>query len=692
MEDTTTFHFPSPEPKKEEVLPTTKEALSIEKQPSIEKQLTAKDTDKFVTKHLSDQPSKQEVEDPARLQQAHVTPDIETPKTTQASSTVLGTGSAMPTVPPSPRGQKTPFERELATQLLPKDQPLKQEEGAAPGIATPTATQATAPVLSPEAVAAPPATVPLKPKLQKNTFETVTRYMPPKLLEQVMRDSFGRDEKINQLVTDLKNNKWQDIISHYNKGEEIDYLAKDALIAFRDGSISMEQFSTLTTCWSTLKDFPNATLKVQSLFNEDGTPNQSAKLALKQGFYNPTRNDRFFTGNEGDADTLINNFFTHMESRPASEKVFFYIDTAEPTRVFVYTQEEQNALSIQDNLDAIGFRAFNEFSRTDPQESYHRMFPAFSMVQGCIDACGGQENMIAASPVIGFSSEKDIFDNIANRGRDILLVFPGVYYTVDPKTGDTQTVYEDAPGVYYTVDPETRNTQTIAGEIQTTRYPPTADGHSAKCSADFVRHDIYHEILIAHVPDPCRQNAGRIASLARSLEEEFLLKTKDLSSSESRAFLSRKLKEGLKSEDPIGAHYMHALFSVMIDMEFTFFIPDTRKRIENYFENHFQHRLTLEELFLLQLQASIHGIAPSSDSIQKYPSEKLKADLNTFEKENRPVFEKLAKTICSEEFFKKNSINPKMLNEIKKFVDNEFLVEPVPANASIIDHVLLLTQ
>lgn len=329
---------------------------------------------------------------------------------------------------------------------------------------------------------------PDRPKLQESNFETVTKNIPNR--DEILR-THGRDKEIKTLCKELKDANWSKIISLYQgPGKDCDLLAKDALKAFSQGNITLEQFCSLTFVWSLMKEFPNQKINVQSLFKkpsfnpfkkkqQDKEIDPQALEAMKQGFYDSRDGQKNFFRKE-DVPKLCEEFFKSMASKAPSEQVFFYIEDAPIERFGISPMRVQ--------LDKfIGLRLFDSFSL---KGSHKRMIPSFSMVGACVDAYAGvsgcANNTIAPCPKIGLSTRQDLLKNARERGRDVCVPFPGV------------------------------------------AHPQKADGFPTNDFFEFFIHDVYHCLVVAIIPDEFRQEAARLADDIAALEgDDEMQKHKD---------------------------------------------------------------------------------------------------------------------------------------------------------------------
>lgn len=305
-------------------------------------------------------------------------------------------------------------------------------------------------------------------QLQKSTFETVTRNI--KNCDQLLAEAAEkRFQNVERLCGAVEKGDWKKIIESY-EGEDPRHLAIDALKAFHDKEICVEQFCTLTYLYALLKEFPGLKIHVQSLFNADGSINKNAQESFQQGLgKHPLFEQTFFTNTQ--ANQIGKELFVRMQDRPASEQCFFYIE-------YTYLPGKW---TISNQLRMLGLCLFDRFTTekltTYSKATVYRMIPSFSMIQACVDAYG-KENTIALCPIIGVATRSDVRQNASERGRIIYTPFHGF------------------------------------------SVPSSADGFVVRNSFDFLFHDIYHCLICSQVPEHLRQETGVMADLIASLQKQ----------------------------------------------------------------------------------------------------------------------------------------------------------------------------
>lgn len=373
------------------------------------------------------------------------------------------------------RGEREQYLVKNHLLTLPREGANTELTAAKQGVKDPQITQAVKEVL-PKTVA--PAEIhteeelvihPLPPPLlQQNSFKTVTRSIIDRPDIQKLLGSEDRQREINDLCTQLRVTTaeeaaegWNNIIRQY-RGGDVDQLAYDGLKAFHAGKLTVEQFATLTYCWSLMKQFPAAEIVSVSVF--DPMMEKSFKKSL-------TGDDRnFFEKNQ--AEGVNARFFANMKNRErsqASECAFFAVRSGH----VAVDQFPESELLREVLVQRIGLKIFQTVKV--PPGDFVPMMPSFSMIQACVDAYG-QDNTIACCPMIGPSSRNDLLRNLRERGRDVLIPFPHV------------------------------------------PLPAWADGFSVNDYSAFLLHDMYHCLIISQVPEKCRQETARIVALISDLQ------------------------------------------------------------------------------------------------------------------------------------------------------------------------------
>lgn len=291
-------------------------------------------------------------------------------------------------------------------------------------------------------------------------FDQLTRYLPGK---EAFLERASKGNRVSALCDFLAKGDWEGIIESYKEKEGVqpDDLAIDALGAFHDKRISLEQFCTLIFRWSLGKDFPGEEIQTIRLFDKAGNINPSAEEFIVQTLK--------ASGSEKGKYVFLNKdeiarFFEKMKLLPESEKVFFCLKT-KPVPLFDLLAA---ACAISDNTrtiteevrDSIGVNVFNTF--TVNEETY-RMVPSLGMMQQFLLVHSGDLQAVKIAPTIGLSSRQDIENNGMNGTREMALPFPGI------------------------------------------TLPKESDLVLAPYDVDFWAHDFYHAIIASQIPSKARK-------------------------------------------------------------------------------------------------------------------------------------------------------------------------------------------
>ncbi len=293
----------------------------------------------------------------------------------------------------------------------------------------------------------------------KKIFSSVTRYLGD--VDLLLEGIRPRGEKIEQLCLHLARGEWNEISLKYDL--QWDDLPKDALRAFYEGKISMEQFSTISFFWS-LKKTSKSPIEVVPLFRGNEVNPKARDLiaeTMKKSGLLQGRCPDFLDSSERVS------FFARMHSAPKSEQ-YFFLCREEPGffigPISTITQE-------------IYLRAgINVFNRSSCNGIDWEMTPSFSMMQQFLRTYAG-DLAIKITPVIGLSSVEDIVVNLKTGTRDMALPFPGVF------------------------------------------IPDSADTLKAPKYRDFLLHDLYHTILCSEIPHEVRPTFSLLADIILELKE-----------------------------------------------------------------------------------------------------------------------------------------------------------------------------
>jgi len=254
-----------------------------------------------------------------------------------------------------------------------------------------------------------------------HTFDSVTRYLPNR--DAVLDSAAGRIKECDALCKKLKKSDWETIIKDYTQNPND--LPIDGLKAFHDGKITMEQFSTIISCWSLMNQFPGVEIHRQSIFDEAGLVNRDAEGFIRQTLES---SGKFKEQAPFLNEEKFNVFIRNMQLQPVSEQGFFFIETdkydsdiddaTRAARILADTQ------TITEEIHTgVGVNVFNQFTH---EGITYRMVPSLSMMQQFLVAYAGDDNAVKIAPVIGLSSVDDIVSNATMDTRDMALPFPGV--------------------------------------------------------------------------------------------------------------------------------------------------------------------------------------------------------------------------------------------------------------------------
>lgn len=294
-----------------------------------------------------------------------------------------------------------------------------------------------------------------------HSFNEVIQYLPN--ATDILARSSYRGNEIQHLTNLLSVGNWDSIVSFYN-ASNWDSLAYDALYAFQDKKITLEQFSTLIFRWSIQRDFPEKEIKAIPLFNADGTINEYARNCIEQTTHSKLKKNLFKCVSSAD----LEKFYLKMKLAPLSEQYFFQIQGNHPQ--FNDCFDVQKNILITEVIQKTGLNIFNEFIPNN-ENNAARMVASLSMMQQILIAFQ-EDTAVKIRPVIGLSSEEDIANNGLNGTRDMALPFPG--------------------------------------ELN---FPKSADLLLAPTDWDFWNHDFYHAFVASHIPDSSRKmfiEVGRV--------------------------------------------------------------------------------------------------------------------------------------------------------------------------------------
>lgn len=138
---------------------------------------------------------------------------------------------------------------------------------------------------------------------------------------------------------------------------------------------SQWSFSTLVFCWSVARQFPEAEIQTQSIFDKNGIVNPKPETIIRQTLESSSRlismapflNEKKFQA-----------FLKYMNLQPESEKAFHFIKTTALSEQKPGDVDDGTRTITYEINQSVGVNVFNEFN---VDETTYRMIPSLSMMQ-----------------------------------------------------------------------------------------------------------------------------------------------------------------------------------------------------------------------------------------------------------------------------------------------------------------------
>lgn len=322
-------------------------------------------------------------------------------------------------------------------------------------------------------------------------FAAVTRHL--KHREEWLAKGEKRQEEVQALSDKLGGADWEAIGADYS--ESLDDLPIDALKAFHEGRIKMEQFCNCLMFWSSRKAFAN--VEIHRLFNEDGSVNPLAENFIRQTL-EPT--GKFSSQPPFLDEEKLALFFRKMKLQPKSERVFFSVI---PKTILRPLDQNERAQKTEDGTllitEAIYDEGINLFNQYTHEGQTRRMIPNITMMQQLLNILAGEEDAVRITPVIGISSLDEIVRNGETDTRDLALPFLSKELPKEENTHSSPDEWELLIKEDNTHSPPHESQvlmeEDTLGATDEMELPKEVDTLSAPDAIDVIIHDLYHSIL-----------------------------------------------------------------------------------------------------------------------------------------------------------------------------------------------------